>query len=118
MHGNVPGQELVALDQYYPARDLPVFNIQEENDSIAWCFGPTRKRSVANEFLNDHLESASVQSRQKAKTDKNDYHAKTPSQLACPFQKQDSFKHHECLKYDLTSHQGRQAARVQAPQAA
>lgn len=58
-----------------------------------------RKRSSDDAFSTESVESDG-RAKQKAKTDA-DKQEKTRIQYACPFQKLDPVKHHECLKYAL-----------------
>ncbi|KAG8163039.1 hypothetical protein KVR01_007517 [Diaporthe batatas] len=58
-----------------------------------------RKRSCEDAFATESVEN-DVPAKQRAKTD-TDKQEKTRTQYACPFQKLDPVKHHECLKYAL-----------------
>lgn len=60
----------------------------------------SRKRSSTEAFASEQVEDDIGRAKQKAKTDA-DKQEKTRLQFACPFQKLDPLKHHECLKYAL-----------------
>lgn len=60
----------------------------------------SRKRTGTKAFPAEQSEVDGARAKQKPKMD-TDNREKTRTQLACPFQKQNSHKHHECLKYAL-----------------
>lgn len=60
----------------------------------------SRKRSAEDAFTTDSVKTDAGRATQKAKTDAGKQE-KTRTQYACPFQKLDPVKHHECLKYAL-----------------
>lgn len=77
-------------------------SIKREGDTgSALNISPSpRKRPVSNAVATDHVENDGVRAKKKSKTD-TDSATEPCSKLACPFQKQDPHKHHECLKYVL-----------------
>lgn len=98
IHGNVSnGDDFNNIVQHFPVRD-PVK--KEDNTSNAKATVKSRKRTVTDAFSTYQLETDGVRAKQKAKID-TDSGEKTRIQLACPFQKLDSHKHHDCLKYAL-----------------
>lgn len=94
---NVSNGDNVNIVQHFPLRD-PVR--KEDNTSNAKATMTPRKRTVTDAFPTCQLETDDVRAKQKAKTDA-DSGEKGRIQLACPFQKLDSHKHHQCLKYAL-----------------
>ncbi|KAK2610059.1 hypothetical protein N8I77_003516 [Diaporthe amygdali] len=96
--GSVPNQESTSFHQHFPTRDSTK---KEANSSTnSQPVTQSRKRSAGKAFSSEQVEDDGVRARQKGKTDA-DSGDKTRRQLACPFQKLDSHKHHECLKYAL-----------------
>lgn len=94
--GNVSNKDNIDLVQPFPTC------IQGVRDAGILPEAVTRsqKRSVTKAFSADQVENDDARAKQKPKTDA-DNGEKTRIQLACPFQKRDSHKHHECLKYAL-----------------
>ncbi|KAL1854061.1 hypothetical protein Daus18300_011559 [Diaporthe australafricana] len=98
IQGSFFGQEHTSLAHHYTG-DKPIKK-DGEVSILPKPAGHCRKRSVEKAFSSDEVDLEGARARQKAKTDA-DSSAKTRRQLACPFQKLDSHKHHECLKYAL-----------------
>ncbi|KAI3396473.1 hypothetical protein diail_12093 [Diaporthe ilicicola] len=93
--GTVRGQEAADLKQECPKPE----SVKKERDNIVRP-EDSRKRSATQAFSHDAAKNDDVRPTQRAKTNA-DRSVKTRSQLACPFQKLDSHKHHDCLKYAL-----------------
>lgn len=76
--------------------------VKREEDTVANAkpLTKSRKRCGAEVFSANEVENEGIRPKQKAKIDA-DNGEKTRSQFACPFQKLDSHKHHDCLKYEL-----------------
>lgn len=96
--GSVSGKDNVELVQQYQVCE----SVKREGntDTIANTVTESRKRSISKAFPAEQVENDGVRAKQKTKTEA-DIAARPRRQLACPFQKQDSLKHHECLKYAL-----------------
>lgn len=60
----------------------------------------SRKRPIANASTAEQVETDGVRAKKKSKTNAESG-AEPRNQLACPFQKEDPHRHHECLKYVL-----------------
>lgn len=72
-------------------------NIGDVAEPVAHLRKKPGKRSGDEAFSSDQVESDSTRAKQKAKTDADNGDKK----FACPFQKLDPLKHHDCLKYAL-----------------
>ncbi|KAK7702404.1 hypothetical protein SLS64_009696 [Diaporthe eres] len=88
----------IDLVQHFPVCE-PVKR-EENTGIIAKPITKSRKRCGTEAFSANAVENDSLRAKQKAKID-TDNGEKTRSQFACPFQKLDSHKYHECLKYEL-----------------
>lgn len=75
-------------------------NFDDIAESLAQHRNRSGKRSGEEAFSSDQVDSDSVRAKRKAKTNA-DNGDKPTSQFACPFQKLDPLKHHDCLKYAL-----------------
>lgn len=95
--GNAPNGDTFNFVQHIPVRERIK---RDDNTSNTKPAVQSRKRSGTEAFSTNQQETDGVRAKQKAKID-TDNGEKTRSQLACPFQKLDSHKHHECLKYAL-----------------
>lgn len=89
-------------DNIDPVQPFPVREPVKQGNTriIAKPVTKSRKRCGTEAFSTNEGENDGVRAKQKAKID-TDNTEKTRSQFACPFQKLDSHKHHECLKYEL-----------------
>lgn len=96
--GNISGKENTDL-----MREVPVYgSVKRERDTGASVEVTTnsRKRPISDTVATDQLENDGSRAKKKSKTDA-DSGTEPCNKLACPFQKQDPHKHHECLKYVL-----------------